>query len=313
MNSQAKIYNPTPVPPRSHHYNPRVYLRQFVNPASRKELWEYDLGQGTVKQSAPKKSGCEDYYHSFELPGGVRDDESIERSCSDIENRLPKLVEVVRNNQPVSEFVWGTLFSFADLQRARCPKALHSIQKFLSDVKTRVFELWQHSHDFDEAMAKIGKNPDEVRSDHFDIAADHGHTVLLTLSAFDSGNLASLFGRMKWAFLVAPPDRSFSTSDAPVCCWAPPDNRGAFGAVGPSNADVEITFPLSRRVCGFGNWGGTPLQLYHDLPADNTDVVNYRTVRNGWKFIYGPINDARILRLVAEVADFRNGNDEATS
>src|SRR6266498_2061015 len=113
---------------RSHHYNPQVYLRQFTNPARKKELWEYDLTQGTAKKSTPKLCGCEDYYHSFQRKDGVRDDDSIEMSLGRIENRLPKLFEAVRNKQPLPMGLWCRLFAFAALQRARSPVAIHSLQ-----------------------------------------------------------------------------------------------------------------------------------------------------------------------------------------
>jgi len=92
--------------PKSHHYNPQVYLRQFVNPASKKQLWEFDLRRGTVTLSSPKESGCEDFYHSFDRADGIRDHVSIEQSFHSIENKLPKFFETIRHKHPMSQDTW---------------------------------------------------------------------------------------------------------------------------------------------------------------------------------------------------------------
>ena len=282
---------------KSHHYNPQVYLRQFVNPASKKALWEYDVQTGSVIESTPKDSGCEDYYHSFEEGGGVRDNDSIEQSFHIIENQLPKLFEVVRNQQAVTNDIWSNLFLFAALQRSRCPKALYSFRNGMSEAYAQIFEILKQSPDFDEEMSKRGLNPHEVRAEEFKITANKDATLLLLLSTFANGNLVRLFARMKWAFLIAPPGKYFFTSDDPVCCWAEPDKR-QFGPIGPGHSDVEITFPLSRRVCAFAHWESVPPVLYYHLPSKNVDAVNYRTVMNGWRFVYGPIKDNLISDFV---------------
>jgi hypothetical protein len=290
------------MPPKSHHYNPQVYLRQFVNPAAKKELWEYDLRTGHAKKSSPKDSGCEDYYHSLELASGGRDDESIERSFQRIENQLPKLFEAIRNKQPVSVRTWSTLFLFAALQRARCPKAVHSFQKSMSEVYRKCFQIWKHSPGFDESMKEHGMNADEIRSTEFDLTAERSQVLMLMLTTFGNGNLARLFGQMKWAFLVAPPDRYFFTSDDPVCCWAPLGKRGPLDAVGPANAHIEVTFPLSRRICAFAHWESVPPRLYYTLPKEQVDAIDFRIVANSWRFVYGPTKDSQILSIVEEAA-----------
>jgi hypothetical protein len=296
------------MPPKSHHYNPQVYLRQFVNPASKKELWEYDLRTGLASKSSPKDSGCEDYYHSLELADGGRDDESIEQSFQRIENQLPRLFESIRNKQLISERSWVTLFLFAALQRGRSPKAVHSFQKSVTEVQKMWFEMWKRSPDFDDTMKKHGLNPEEIRSTDFDITASRSHVLLsLLLGVLGNGKLAGLLNKMKWAFLVAPPERYFFTSDDPFCCWAPPEKRGPLGAVGPASAHVEITFPLSRRICAFAHWESVPPTLYYNLPAERVDTINSRTIENSWRFVYGPTKDAQILSIVEEFAASTSG------
>jgi hypothetical protein len=284
----------------NHHYNPQVYLKRFTNPKVKNELWEYDLMNGTVKKSTPKKSGFEKHFHSFLREDGVRDDDSIEKCFQKIENRLPELFEAIRNKQPITIQLWADLFVFAALLRARCPKQLHSLQESWSKVLTQVFELWKQTPEFDEKVRQDGFDPDKIQKLQVNMTADKDMILHGMLSSFGKGNLAKVFARMKWGFFCAPADKHFYSSDDPVCCWAKPDYRGPFGAVGPANEHIEITFPLTQKICAFGNWKSCPQDLYCTLPANAVDAINHRTVQNGYRFIYGPMNDSAILNFIKE-------------
>jgi hypothetical protein len=294
------------MPPKSHHYNPKVYLRQFVNPGKKNVLWEFDLRQGTAEPSSPKRSGCEDYYHSFDTAEGVRDDASIEESFKNIENKLPKLFKLLRNQSPIPTDAWGILFLFASLQRARCPKAIDSMQTGLSEIHAKRFELIKSTPSFAADIKKRGFDPELIRNTEFEITADRGTTLLMMLSVFADGKLARLFARMKWSFLVAPPAMYFWTSDDPVCCWADREPTNFLSAVvAPRHSDVEITFPLSRRICAFATWKSQVTKLYTAATPEQVNTINHRTIFNGWRFVYGPTNDAHVCGLVIKIVKRR--------
>jgi hypothetical protein len=284
---------------KSHHFNPQVYLRQFTGPKAKKELWQYDLTDGSVIKSTPKKSGCEEFYHSIVRKDGIRDDESVERSFKYVENRLPSFFETIRNKQPMPDLLWEVLFVFASIQRVRSPKAVSSLQKGMSEAYTRSFNLWKHSPEFGIAALQHGFNPEVVRKVDIDLEVSRGLVLLANLKSI--GVLSRLFARMKWAFLCAPSDKYFFTSDDPVCCYAPPGERGPFNSIGPAYRAVEITFPLSRRICAFGCWKSGPPLLYNPLSSGMMDLINFRTVQNSFRFVYGPTNDKHISNLVAEI------------
>lgn len=251
---------------KSHHFNPVVYLREFAS-NKKKELWEYDLTTGAVKKSTPQDCGCKDYYHSFIRKDGTRDDGSLEKAFRSIENRLPKLFEAVRNKQSISVQIKANLIIFAALLRSRNPKTLHVLQNLNPTV-----------------------NRDQV--------------LLSALSALCGGDLQQLFGRMEWVFLCAPASKYFFTSDDPVCCW-PSDECDPLGAIGPADKHVEITFPLTRRICAFAHWKSSFTQSYIILSSVEVDAVNHRTIENGCRFIYAPTNDSDILSGVKEMAHYR--------
>jgi hypothetical protein len=279
--------------PVSHHYNPQVYLRQFVNPASKRELWEFDMQSGGVKKSTPKDSGCEDFYHSITRPDGSSDDESLEKSFHPIENNLPKLFKAIRNGEPLSLDEFETFIHFAALQRARCPHARNLIQETLGEV-----------YEYACGMMNLekGVNSAEAKKHDFDEKARREFTLLSMMSAFSEGDMPNLLRKMEWTFFRAPAGTYFFTSDDPICCWPPPGTSSLYRGVGPSDKGVEITFPLSRRICAVGVWKPFCPKEYLPITTKQVDAINYRTVANSWHFVYGPTRDGQILKLVEEIA-----------
>ncbi len=277
--------------PVSHHYNPQVYLRQFVNPASKRELWEFNLESGQVKKSTPKDSGCEDFYHSITRPDGSRDNESLENAFHPIENNLPKLFKALRNGAPLSLSEFETFIHFAALQRARCPRARHLMQETLGEV----YEWVSNVKD-----SKTTSASEPIRKHSFDEQARKEFTLLSMLSAFSEGDMPNLLRQIEWTFLRAPAGSYFFTNDDPLCCWPPPGTSILYRGIGPADKDVEITFPLSRRICAVGVWKPFCPKEYLPITAKQVSAINYRTVANSWHFVYGPTRNEEILKLVEE-------------
>ena len=145
--------------------------------------------------------------------------------------------------------------------------------------------------------------PKDIQKRNFKIEADRGSTLLSMLSVYSEGNLSNVLSKMEWTYLRAPPGTYFFTSDNPVCCWPPRGTSGIQRGIGPSHRDVEITFPLSRRVCAFGAWKRFWPEEYASVSPKQVDVVNSRMVMKSWHFVYGPTRDVQILEWVKEHAD----------
>lgn len=280
---------------KSHHYNPQVYLRQFTNPASKRELWEYSLANGAVTKSKPKDCGCEDYYNSVALKGSASDDETIEKAFHPLENALPRLFEATRHRQPMTSQLWNLFYSFVAVQEVRGPSTVGSVDQFLSQVHQMSFEmLFKGSLKFQKSLGELGLDPLEAPND-FELKASKGSALLHSLNAAD--DVAKILGRMKWSFLHAPLGEFFFTSDRPMCRWIPPDKQNIYSG-GLADQDVEITFPLSRRICACGHWTMSQLKPNHDVLPEVVDTVNRRTVWNAHCFVYGPTKDSKIIELI---------------
>jgi hypothetical protein len=138
---------------------------------------------------------------------------------------------------------------------------------------------------FEKAAKAEGLDVGEIKGCKFKVEATKDSTLLLLLATYP--DIAQEMFSMKWSFLVAPPGAYFFTSDHPVSIWAPRDKRGPFNTVGILNQDVEIIFPLTRRICVFGSWVSAG-KLYWPLTAKAVDYLNNRTIWNGWHYVYGP-------------------------
>lgn len=284
-------------PAMSHHYNPQVCLNRFINPKVKNELWEYNLTSGTVKKSTPKDCGCEEYYNSVALEEGGRDDETLEKAFHPLENALPKLFKAIRNKQAMTNNLWSLFYTFAAIQDARSPARVGVIDEFLSQIHQLRFEiLCKNSTKFQKAFVSLGVDPLKV-PDYVEMKASKGSALLHSLQPISE--VAEIFGAMKWNFIYAPPGKFFFTSDHPICRWIPPEKRNIYSG-GFTDQDIEITFPLSRRVCACGHWTKSWPKTHNEVSAEIVNTINRRTVRNARHFIYGPIKDAQIAELVQE-------------
>lgn len=272
---------------KSHHYNPKVYLKGFRYPASKNLIWEYSLTDGTVRKSTPKDSGCEDFYHSIVGPDGTKDHEIIEKSFAPLENSLDSLFEAIRQQNPLSEHLKRILISLMALQELRSPKSLDRFNNFQSEVLESAFEIYKHTQSFEKIVVAGGLCPDMVRKLNFQVKAPKDESLLLLLATWP--DLEHMLSQLNWTVFIAPPNKHFFTSDNPVSKWAPREKRGRFNSVGLANQDVEVVFPISRRACAFGCWRDAPeSELYRDIPPEGVDYFNNRTIWNGWRYAYGP-------------------------
>jgi hypothetical protein len=69
-------------------------------------LWEFDKTNGSVVESTPKKSGCEDYYHAFKKQDGILDTDSIESDLGRIETKTDWVYKAIRMERPLTEDEW---------------------------------------------------------------------------------------------------------------------------------------------------------------------------------------------------------------
>ena len=69
-----------------------------------------------------------------------------------------------------------------------------------------------------------------------------------------SATILPILCQMEWAFFVASEACSFLTCDTPLSWVDPTLPPGPYGSGGLAMRSVEVTFPLSPRLCFVGTW-----------------------------------------------------------
>src|SRR5438270_13944917 len=77
---------------KRHHYNPVTYLKGFVDTSGCVFAWRKDQPEAPL-HTVPEAIGFEKFYYSQPLPGGGRDNNSLEDFFSTIEAPWPQLLE----------------------------------------------------------------------------------------------------------------------------------------------------------------------------------------------------------------------------
>lgn len=277
------------VPAISHHFLPQMYLRRFTHRQSKDVLWEYDKTTGLARPSSPKRSGCEDHYHTVKMPDGTIDTDSIEAALARIENDMALVYESLRNHRPLTETEWKAFYVFAGLMLVRVPRFVSTVDDVISNVVGAGFEMLQQSPQFVKACKEQGV-PAEILP-YFKAQANRDYSLSLCLDSMDLP--VELFSQMGWAFLKAPANETFLTGDNPVT-YRIPGRAKSFYGVGLGDQDVEVTFPLSRNLCAVGAWK-EPAKAYVEVTAKEVRIANACTARAAKRYLYCARNDPRFF------------------
>jgi len=82
-----------------------------------------------------------------------------------------------------------------------------------------------------------------------------------------------------------------------VCGGAPACGNG------PGSSGRRDNLSLSRQICAFGNWTLPLPKLYNPVSSDQVELINRKTVRNAWNFVYAPTNDPHLAALMKRIAE----------
>jgi Protein of unknown function (DUF4238) len=273
----------------SHQYLPQVYLRRFTRRENRKLLWEYDKTTGTVSESTPKKSGCEDRFHAFKKQDGSLDTESIENHLGQIETQLDSVYEAVRMRRPLTKEEWAGFLAFAGSMSVRVPAFINNLHRFTNKLYSFVFDIVKTNPKFRTKPEQLGVSAAAL--DNIEVTADRDVPLLLSLGSMETP--IRLFSRMNWQFLLATAPDYFITGDVPVFHCAPAREKSVFPP-GLADQDIKVTFPQSRTICAFGKWQLTE-GLYRQVNARSVEVINARTAAVAKRYLYGPRKDSKFF------------------
>lgn len=276
------------VPAISHHYLPQVYLRRFTPRDNRKLLWEFDKSTGTLIESSPKKSGCEDYYHAFKRQDGTLDTDSIEIELGRIETKIDAVYEAIRMQKPLSAAEWRAFHVFAGSMSVRVPAFIGMFHEFASEVLNHSFEIIKTQPDFIKRSQELGVPPEILAN--CEASADRDLSLLMCLQSMNTP--IQIFSQMAWQFVQTSGTKYFITGDRPVFHCVPDQKPASIFPPGLADKDIEVTFPLSKTICAVGAWRPRPSKVLYRLIEDETiQIINARTTAAASRYLYGSAKD----------------------
>ncbi len=272
-----------------HHFLPQVYLRKFASPKQKRLLWEFDKADGVFRESTPKKSGYGEHFYTFTDARGRRDNETLEKKFHDIENRIPKLYEALRNEEsPPSDDTAVAFVLFAASMFIRVPGYVGMVGAAETEKMRVDFERLRDDPEFIARVESAGIHRKAL--DHARVEADRNYVLLKAIRELNVP--AVPFALMSWQFLKAPAGIYFITGDHPVVHCNPEIEHALF-QIPLQDRSIEVTFPLSRTVCAFGKWSGQQ-GWYRSVDSEAVRIVNRRHLQAAGRYIYSPINDPQL-------------------
>lgn len=270
MSDSTSSATPQPAPgaKKDHHFVPQMYLREFVDPASKqKELWRY--GPGFKPQpKAPKGIAWEDYFYDVagELPP---EDNDIEDFFGEIETiAAPHLEKLRAGNIKLTPHEKSELVSFIALLKTRTRAYRESVNIIASKMHVlaakQTLETPGGVEDLIEKNVQLGGEriePEKVR--HALQAVVDGNVIVEQTSkawtikqALErSQDLEGLLEWMNWNLLEAPDGDAFITSDNPVVITDPIGQKQGPKGYGPS-VMTQLQFPVSPKYLLAGDFLG---------------------------------------------------------
>lgn len=238
--------------PKKHHYLPQFYLERFkIIPQEGKYPHIYRIEKSASPKAASpaiKDTGCKRDYHTLDFDNQVKDRQTVEKAISKIESDQAHLVDSICESNKITEEQKSPLAELITTMRFRVPAFKRNIESSLEGIVESTFKILMH-------QGKLPKPPKVVQ----DLIEEQGYDFLkanisnwkilqhMFQMAFQSEN-SSLLEKMKYQLVFAPNGHHFFTGDSPVALYHPNyDSIKPYG-VGPAFKNVELTFPISKRL-----------------------------------------------------------------
>jgi hypothetical protein len=289
--------------PMKHHFVPQFYLKGFTDPATPAEqtpyLWTADINTQAIRRRAPGNAAALTDYYAIQDDAGVTAHDT-ETTLSAIESDASLVMaKVCDGRYDLTNDEREHLALMAAMQVTRVPAFRNRIEAFIGDIGDSLFRLMARDpqtflRDVRASGAGEGKTDDEIEELRKaaltgDAFSFRGHPMASLRQAMTAALdiVGPMILRMSWAFVRAPEDAAFITSDNPSF-WHNPNARGAFGR-GLGARDTELTYPLSSGTMLLANWqgfnGGIAVDAAH-VRRVNTLIAHYAN-----QLVFAPSED----------------------
>jgi hypothetical protein len=291
---------------KRHHYVSQFYLNYFC--ASGFGLWVYEKALAQPRFQRPQNTAVEKDLYSFTIDG--RKDDFVERRLSELESAAKPILDrwqqygALPNPEEMQ-----IVAMFLALMYVRVPRMIETIREGEEIRARETFKLFAEvrSEEVEELLQAApptlwGKSKPTAKE--FVRYLDENYRIVVNREASVAESLrlapATLnkLLEMDWCLCDAPKGKFFLTSDTPLCVFARASETKALFVVRLGLPNVEVTFPISPRLCLLLNRGhsGGPRRT---VTAAVVRQLNARMITTAERFIYSPEQSSWVGELVS--------------
>lgn len=294
------------------HTVPKFYLNYFLQPGSNL-LWVYDKKDVDIRPQPPVNTTVIGDYYLSEPDDKGEKDQRAEEFLSVIEGwAKPILDRLVNRPNSLAEANKDVLSMFIAFTHCRSPRSVQAIKEMseagVDYVLDQVKEIAQDSVEMRKLYERFSQkenNASNLPYDEFiqvmkdpkkgvyvEVNEKHAIGESLLLAEVVHRRIMDLY----WHIRIAPREHFFITSDAPVTVFTPlPNNQAIFGG-GLGLPTVQLTFPLSPRVCL--HMDKNRLGQIERADANYVNEINRRSIYMAERFVISPFRSNRIKSMV---------------
>ncbi len=278
--------------PKRHHYLPRFYLEGF---SKKNCFWVFDRIKNEVRKQTPESTAVQIDYYTATVKGAQYRD--IEKYFAELEGRTKPIISKIMQSETITSEDKETLSMFISFLRVRVP----DFEKMVNEMSEKAIK-WKNqfscaSTGQAEAMIreferdtgkKLNLAPQKlyevIREGKYSLKFKREWSLLNMLSV--GIRQAQYFRVMNWAFLRAPQDSAFITSDTPFLL-APPKNhdpKPLLAGVGITTHNATKYTPLNSEVCiMMGNPGDVIVEK--NVDKETVQWINCSIAENTDRFV----------------------------
>jgi len=226
--------------------------------------WVYGRANESIKNKAPKNIAFEKGFNDLvDVKGNLSS--AIEDQFQQIETETAKVYRKLIKLEYISKSDRMQLCKFVLSMRTRIPK--------YKDMYTDIVRKGDQSV-IPIDIVDVTKLPSQFPMNSVIFITDTASHFLL---------------RMDWSLLIAPKEISFITSDNPVVVKDPENLNYRFCGFS-SSPSVQVTFPLTQKICLFGSWGRYR-RLVEDISIQEVKEINFETFKYSYNYLFSSSHD----------------------
>lgn len=252
---------------KRHHYVPKAYLNFFTDQGGKLYIHLKDEPDKVIHQ-IPDNTAFHKYFYSQPLPGGGRDNNTLEDFFQKVEDKWPPLVKQLQRREPI---VLTDLYEFIALQRARVPAARDAAEKMQAELVRATALVLDATG---ELPPKPPEYPDIIET--MAISIDP-HQSIHAMPSLMRG-MGNVIDRLGFGVLHNTTDTPFLTSDNPVVYFDPrySDEDMLPYTLDRAGGPVAFQFPLTPKLLlyGFSNIR----QPFLELGMRHADIGDTRKI-----------------------------------